>query len=190
MYLFLKNGPTRPLFHLFLSFQTQIIIFTTNKCEKMSIQYTVLGFKLTTFGTWSPPTTTRPGLPPKMIYLRHLCTYVHSWFGSITPLPRTQILWHVYTYTYTMYATWNVICVEMYGPTGLICSLKGNYQFHCLFNIGRLIGSLIKLQWSVFMFSAKNWNLSDLENSFGNVNNDFNQSSNLPEWSSNKSWRR
>ena len=48
---FFKNGPTRPLFHLFLSFQNQIIIFTTNKCEKMSIQYTVLGFKLTTFGT-------------------------------------------------------------------------------------------------------------------------------------------
>ena len=48
--LFLK-GQTRPLFHLFWSFQTHITIIATNKCEKMSIQYTLLGFELTTFGT-------------------------------------------------------------------------------------------------------------------------------------------
>ena len=34
-------GQPRPLFHLFLSFQTHITMFTTNKCEKMSIQYKV-----------------------------------------------------------------------------------------------------------------------------------------------------
>ena len=38
-------------FHLFSSFQTHITIFTTNKCEKMSIQFMVPGFELTTFGT-------------------------------------------------------------------------------------------------------------------------------------------
>ena len=48
---FLKMGHPRPLFHLFSSFQTNITIFTTNICEKMSIQYTVPGFELTTFGT-------------------------------------------------------------------------------------------------------------------------------------------
>ena len=48
---FFKMGQPRPLFHLFSSFQTHITIFTTNKCEKMSIQYTVLGFEPTTFGT-------------------------------------------------------------------------------------------------------------------------------------------
>ena len=48
---FLKNGPTRPLFHLFSSFQTHITIFTTNKCENMFIQYPVLGFEPTTFWT-------------------------------------------------------------------------------------------------------------------------------------------
>ena len=32
--------------------------------QKMSIQYTVLGFELTTFGHESPLITTRPGLPP------------------------------------------------------------------------------------------------------------------------------
>ena len=34
----------------FRSFQTNIAIFTTNICEKMSIQYTVPGFEPTTFG--------------------------------------------------------------------------------------------------------------------------------------------
>ena len=40
-----------PRFRLFSSFQTNITILTTNKCEKMSIQYAVLGFEPTTFGT-------------------------------------------------------------------------------------------------------------------------------------------
>ena len=40
-------------------------IFTTNMCEKRSIQYTVLGFKPSTSEHESPPITTRPGgLPP------------------------------------------------------------------------------------------------------------------------------
>ena len=40
-----------PLFHLFSSFQTNIFlqILTANKCEKLSIQYTLLEFKPTTF---------------------------------------------------------------------------------------------------------------------------------------------
>ena len=45
-------GKSRPLFVYFWSFQTNISIFTTNICEKMSIQYTVPGFEPTTFGTW------------------------------------------------------------------------------------------------------------------------------------------
>ena len=43
------NGPSQPLFRLFSSFQRNI--FTTNKCEKMSIQYKVLGFEPITFET-------------------------------------------------------------------------------------------------------------------------------------------
>ena len=46
------NGPSLALFHLFSYFQTNITIFTTNKFEKMSIQYKVLGFKPTTFRLW------------------------------------------------------------------------------------------------------------------------------------------
>ena len=47
------NGPTQASFIIyFQSFQTDIIaIFTTNICEKMFIQYMVLGFEPTTFGT-------------------------------------------------------------------------------------------------------------------------------------------
>ena len=48
---FFKNGSNLASFHLFLPFQTHITIFTTNNCEKMSIQYMVPGFELTAFGT-------------------------------------------------------------------------------------------------------------------------------------------
>ena len=44
-----KNGPSLASLS---SFQTSATILTTNKCEKMSIQCAVLGFELTTFGTW------------------------------------------------------------------------------------------------------------------------------------------
>ena len=43
---FKKNRPSRPLF------QTNITIFTANKCEKIFIQYTVQGFEPMTFGIW------------------------------------------------------------------------------------------------------------------------------------------
>ena len=50
---FYKNGPTPASSScIFVFSNTQIVIFTTNKCEQMSIQYTVSGFKLTTFWTW------------------------------------------------------------------------------------------------------------------------------------------
>ena len=51
--LFKKMGRPRPLFCLFSSFQTQIKFFATNKREKMSIQYMVPGFELTTFRNMS-----------------------------------------------------------------------------------------------------------------------------------------
>ena len=47
----IKIAQSRPLFRLFLSLQTNIIILQ-QICEKMSIQYKVLGFKPTTFRTW------------------------------------------------------------------------------------------------------------------------------------------
>ena len=46
------DQPWPLLSFIFGLFQTSIItIFTINICEKMSIQYTVLGFEPMTFGT-------------------------------------------------------------------------------------------------------------------------------------------
>ena len=50
IFIYVMRHP-RPLFHLFSTFQTNSTTFTTNQCEKMSIQYTVLGFEPTTFAT-------------------------------------------------------------------------------------------------------------------------------------------
>ena len=52
-FFFLKKWANPGLFFVyFQSFQTNITIFTTNICEKMSIQYTVPGFEPMTFGLW------------------------------------------------------------------------------------------------------------------------------------------
>ena len=49
---FFKNGTTPASILFFVkSFQTQITIFTKNKSEKMSLQSTLPGIELTTFGT-------------------------------------------------------------------------------------------------------------------------------------------
>ena len=53
-------------FVYFRFFQTNITVFTTNICEKTSIQYLVLGFEPTTFGCESLPITTRPELWPNL----------------------------------------------------------------------------------------------------------------------------
>ena len=62
---FLKMGQPQPRFHLFLSFQTHIKIFTTNKCEKMSI----LDSNSRPLEHESPPITTKPGLPPRVLHI-------------------------------------------------------------------------------------------------------------------------
>ena len=49
-----KMGQPWPLFIFIFVFSNNITNFTTNKREKMSIQYTVLGFELTTIGAWVP----------------------------------------------------------------------------------------------------------------------------------------
>ena len=45
----IKDGPTRPLFRLFAVFSIKHYNFTINQCKKMSNQYKVLGFELSTF---------------------------------------------------------------------------------------------------------------------------------------------
>ena len=48
---FLTVGNPRSLFNLFSSIQTNITFITTNTCDKMSIQCTMMGFEPTTFKT-------------------------------------------------------------------------------------------------------------------------------------------
>ena len=58
-------GHSRPLFHLFSSFQTNITIFTTSICEKCPSSIWCWDSNPRPSGDESPPITTRPGLPPK-----------------------------------------------------------------------------------------------------------------------------
>ena len=62
--IFLKMDQPRPLFRLFLSSPTQITIFATNKCEKCPSSIRCRDSNSRPLELESPPTTTRPGLPP------------------------------------------------------------------------------------------------------------------------------
>ena len=50
LFLLFKNGPTSVSFSCIFGLYNTI--FTTNPCEKMSIQYMALGFEPTTFRSW------------------------------------------------------------------------------------------------------------------------------------------
>ena len=52
LYLLSKVFCSQASFCLFSFFPINISIFTTNMCEKVSIQYAVLGFEPSTFRTW------------------------------------------------------------------------------------------------------------------------------------------
>ena len=60
---FLKNGPFPASFSIIFVVSNKHYNFNNKKCEKISIQYTVLGIEPMTFGTWVSTITTRPGLP-------------------------------------------------------------------------------------------------------------------------------
>ena len=62
---FKKNQPTPASFHVFSSFQTNITILTTIKCEKCPSSIRCLDLNSQPFDSKSPPLTTRPGLLPK-----------------------------------------------------------------------------------------------------------------------------
>ena len=62
-------GQPQPLFRLFLSFQTNITILTTHKCEKCPSSIRRQDSNSQPSDYESPPLTTRPGLPPNQICL-------------------------------------------------------------------------------------------------------------------------
>ena len=59
-----KMGQPRTLFHLFLSFQANITILTTNKCEKCPSSIWCWDSNSQPLEHKSPPIITRPGLMP------------------------------------------------------------------------------------------------------------------------------
>ena len=61
-----KNGPSPASFSFFSSFQTNITIFTTNKCEKCPSSIRGWDSKTRPLEHESPPITTRPGPRPKI----------------------------------------------------------------------------------------------------------------------------
>ena len=68
-YTFSKNGQSPASFCLFSSFQTNITFFTTNKCETCPSSIWCWDSKPRPSEHESPPITTRPGLPPKVVKL-------------------------------------------------------------------------------------------------------------------------
>ena len=68
--LFLKMGHPRPLLYLFSSFQTNITILTTNKCEKCPSSIRCWDSNSQPSEHKSPPITTRPGLPSVSLFNR------------------------------------------------------------------------------------------------------------------------
>ena len=77
-FVFFKIGLPRPLFHLFSYFQTQITIFTANKCEKCISSIQCRDLNSQHLKHESPPITTRLGLPFVMLQklLLRECTLV------------------------------------------------------------------------------------------------------------------
>ena len=61
---FFKMGQPRPLFHLFLSFQTYYIFYNKYACEKCPSSRQCRDSNSRPLEHESPPITTRPGLPP------------------------------------------------------------------------------------------------------------------------------
>ena len=82
-WVFLKKiGQPRPLFRLFSVLSNKHYNFYNKQvCEKMSIQYTVLGFNPRPSEHKFPPITTRPGLPCVLYYYNVDC------FGPIKTNP-------------------------------------------------------------------------------------------------------
>ena len=64
-----KSGPSLASFCLFSSFQTNISIFITKKCEKSPSSIWWWDSNPWPLEHESPPITTRPGLPPLTIFL-------------------------------------------------------------------------------------------------------------------------
>ena len=85
----IKNGPTRASFSFFSSFQTNITILTTNKCEKCPSRIRHQDSNSQPFDYETPPLTTRPGLP---IFCSVWSLFILTWKFFKTSLQPQSLL--------------------------------------------------------------------------------------------------
>ena len=88
---FFKYGPSPASFSLFSTFQLNITIFTTNKCEKCPSSIWHWDLNPWPLEHESPPITTWPGIPP---YICHLSIFVFILFFFVCLL-RVSIEWRI-----------------------------------------------------------------------------------------------
>ena len=98
----------RPLFRLFLSFQANITILTTNKYEKCPSSIWCWDSNPQPLGHESPPITTRPGLP-----LLNCCQSLSLIFhfsskNMLKTVDSLALLWPSYSPSYT-YASYTIL---------------------------------------------------------------------------------
>ena len=96
---------------IFGLFQT---IFSTNKWEKLSIQYMVLGFEPIAF---TDPITTRPGIPPVRIciFILHSYQICDNWTSpnlfSLRVSSYNNLLRQMHSFIYFWYHTLSNLCI-------------------------------------------------------------------------------
>ena len=84
-------GQPQPLFlFIFGLFRQTFQMFTTNICEKMSIQDMVPGFEPRPLECESPPIITRPGLPSKDIFLTTISPIANNTIPQCDTYPKSQ----------------------------------------------------------------------------------------------------
>ena len=102
---FTRRSPAS--FCWFSPFQTNIKIFTTNKCQIISIQCTLLGFESTTFGTWvsslNHKTRASTHLVILFVYKQNLSGVY--WFVDYRIYLPTVSTYLLYLLTYHVYLT-------------------------------------------------------------------------------------
>ena len=123
---FKKNGPTPTSFlFIFGLFKQTLQIFTTNICEKCPSSIRCRDSNPRPLERESPPITTRPGLPPYLIF----CFYAHrndcGWMGYQKPIScdnfRVRLL---------LYSDWSELYtwLETSNHVALPISEKDNYS--------------------------------------------------------------
>ena len=100
------NKPSPASFFVYFQLRKQTTIFTTNKCEKCPSSKWHWDSNTQPLEHESPPLTTGPGLPPKLV--RYLAIWAQpSWqYISRPPCPTFQLLRRVTRWLNSFYNIW------------------------------------------------------------------------------------